>query len=96
MRSRLQELAERQAMLQLRSAAQRGAIAAEIESVKSRLGAVDRVAALVRVSALNPLVLAVGAVVLITVGGGRVLQLVGRVLLFTTTARRLLQAVRML
>ena len=96
MRSRLQELAERQAALQLRSAAQRGAIAAEIDRAKARLATVDRVAVLVRAFALNPIVVAAGAAVLITVGRGRALQLVGRVLLLATTARRLLRAVRML
>jgi hypothetical protein len=96
MSDRLRELAERQAQLQSRCAAQRAAIAYEVASIENRFGAVDRGVAFVRTTLLHPATLIVGTLALLFVGRLRGLGLLGRVLLLTTAARRLVATTRRL
>ena len=96
MSDRLRELAERQAQLQSRCAAQRAAIAYEVASIESRFGVVDRGVAFVRSTLLNPVVLVAATAMLLFVGRLRGLGLIGRVLLLTTAARRLVATARRL
>ena len=96
MSDRLRELAERQAALQGRCAAQRAAISYEVASIENRFVAVDRSVAFVRSTLLNPVVLVAAAATLLFVGRLRGLGVVGRVLLLATTARRLIATARRL
>jgi hypothetical protein len=91
---RLRELAERQARLQERCAAQRASIASEVASIEARFGNIDRIVGFARRALLNPIVIVGGIVVLWTIGRSRGMRLVGRLYLLTTAARRLLQTVR--
>lgn len=96
MSDRLRELVERQAQLQQRCAAQRTVIAYEVASIESRFGAVDRGVAFVRSTLLNPVVIVAGMAMLLFVGRLRGLGMVGRLLLLTTAARRLIATARRL
>jgi hypothetical protein len=86
----VRELAERQAELQDRCAAQRAAVAYELASIETRFSSVDRVVVLARSTLFNPGVLVAAATVLLVVGRLRGLGLLGRVLLLGTAARRLI------
>lgn len=94
MSDRLRELAERQAELKRRCADQRQSVAREVGALEVRFGAVDRVAGLVRSTLLHPAAIAVGVAVLLTVGRVRGLRLIGRALLLSAAARRLVQAIK--
>ena len=94
MSDRLRELEQRQAELKRRSAEQRQSVAHEVGALHARFGAVDRVAAVARSTLLNPAAIAVGVVVLLTVGRVRGLRLIGRALLLSAAARRLVQALK--
>jgi hypothetical protein len=91
---RTRELAERQLELQRRCAAQRDSVAVEVGALQARFGAVDRLAGFARSTLLNPAVLAVGVVVLLTVGRAHGLKWIGRALLLSAAARRLVQALK--
>jgi YqjK-like protein len=82
--------------LQSRCAAQRAAIAYEVASVENRLVVVDRGVAFVRSTLLNPVVLVAATATLLFVGRLRGLGFVGRVLLLSTAARRLMATARKL
>jgi hypothetical protein len=92
---RVKELAERQARLQERCAAQRASIASEVASIEARFGRVDRIAGLVRAALLNPVVIGGAIVALLTVGRLRGTRLIGRLYLLGTAARQLVQTVRL-
>jgi len=94
MSDRVQELAERQAELQARCAAQRAVVAHEAASIEARFGTVDRVVVLARSTVLNPAVLVAAAVTVLVVGRMRGLGLLGRVLLLGTAAQRLIVVAR--
>lgn len=91
MSERTRELAERQAELQLRCAAQRHAFARQIGGLEARLESVDRVALVARSTLLHPLVITGGVGALLMLGRGRVFHLIGRGLVLATAARRLLR-----
>jgi hypothetical protein len=91
MSDRLRELGERQQRLQERCAAQRRAVAHEAEAIEARFESVDRMAGFARATVLHPVVI-VGAVVgLLVLGRARGMQLIGRIMLLSTAARRVLR-----
>jgi hypothetical protein len=92
---RVKELAEREARLQQRCAAQRAGVARELASIEARFERVDRIASVARSALLNPVVIVGGIVALLTIGRSRGVRLVGRVYLLSTAVGRLLQAVRL-
>jgi hypothetical protein len=94
MSDRTRELDARQAVLQQRCAAQRAAVAHEVASIEARFGVVDRTVVLARNTILHPAVLVAAAAAVLFVGRMRGLGLIGRVLLLTTAARRLVVAAR--
>ncbi len=94
MSARVTQLAEREALLRERCAAQRASIAQEIASIEARFERVDRIARAARATLLHPLVIVGGIVALFTIGRSRGLRLIGRVYVLTTAVRRLVQAVR--
>jgi hypothetical protein len=94
MSDRQVELAERRAMLLLRSAVQRREIAREFEALEARLRLTDHYLAVGRRIVLHPLVIASVVLVIAAIGRGRAFQLVGRTLLFARGVRGLLQSVR--
>ena len=65
MSDRVRELAEREAALLLRSAAQRRAFAAEVHGIQARLHTVDRATAVARGALLHPVVIFGGLVALL-------------------------------
>jgi len=92
---RVKELAEREARLQQRCAAQRATVARELTSIEARFERVDRFASVARSVLLNPVVIVGGIVALLTIGRSRGVRLVGRVYLLSTAVGRLLQTVRL-
>jgi hypothetical protein len=96
MSDRVRQLAERQAELQARCAAQRALIAAEVAAIEVRFSRVDRIARVARATLLHPAVIAGGVVALLTIGRSRGMRLVGRLYLLSTAARRLIRTVRIL
>jgi hypothetical protein len=96
MSGRVNELAERERLLQERCAAQRASIAQEISAIEARFSGVDRMAGLARSALLHPAVIGGGLVALLTIGKLRGMRLVGRLYLLATATRRLLQVVRTL
>ena len=94
MSDRARELAERQIELQRRCAAQRHSVAVEVGALEARFGAVDRLAGFARSTLLHPAAIAVGVAVLLTVGRVRGFRLIGRALLLSAAARRLVRALK--
>lgn len=94
MSDRVKQLAEREALLQQRCAAQRASITSEISSIEARFERVDRIARLARTTLLHPIVIAGGIVTLLTVGRLRGVGVIGRLYLLSTAVRRLLQTIR--
>ena len=74
MSNRVRELAEREAALLLRCAAQRRALGARCSVIEARLQSVDRVAAVARSTLLNPVVIVGGLVTLLALGRTRELS----------------------
>jgi hypothetical protein len=93
--SRVKELAEREALLQARCAAQRAAVAREVTSIETRLERVDRIARVARATLLHPVVIVGGIVALMTIGRSRGVRLVGRLYLMSTAVGRLLQTIKL-
>jgi YqjK-like protein len=91
---RVKQLAEREALLQARCAAQRAAIASEVASIEARFERIDRVARIARTTLLHPVVIVGGIVALLTIGRSRGMRLVGRLYLLSTAVRRLVQTIR--
>ena len=96
MSDRERELAERYADLRLRCALQRRAIAAEVQHVQTRFGAIDRVAILTRSTLFQPRVIVAGIIALLAFGRLRGLNTVGRAVLLMAAARRLWHAAKLL
>ena len=94
MSGRVKELAEREARLQERCAAQRASIAQEIASIEARFERVDRIARVARTTLLHPVVIVGAVVALFTIGRSRGLRVVGRLYVLSTAVRQLVQAIR--
>jgi hypothetical protein len=94
MSARVKQLAEREALLQERCAAERAIIAQELASIEARFARVDNIARVARTTVLHPVVILGAVVALFTVGRSRGMRLVGRLYVLTTAARRLVQTVR--
>jgi hypothetical protein len=92
--ARVKQLAEREAQLQQRCAAQRASIAHELASIEARFERADRIAGLARATLLHPAVIVGGIVAFFAIGRSRGMRLVGRLYLLSTAARRLLQTIR--
>jgi len=92
--ARVRELAEKQARLQRRCAEQRASIGSEINGIEGRFRSLDRAAGLAQGALLHPVVIGAGLVALLTLGRVRGLRLLGRALLLSIAARRLIQAAR--
>ncbi|HSC13650.1 MAG TPA: YqjK family protein [Gammaproteobacteria bacterium] len=94
MSERVKELAEREARLQERCAAQRASIAQELASIEARFERVDSIARVARTTLLHPVVIVGAVVALFTIGRSRGMRLVGRLYVLSTAVRRLVQTVR--
>ena len=94
MSHRGKELAEREARLQERCAAQRAIVAQELASIEARFERVDRIAGVARTTLLNPIVILGAVVALFTIGRSRGMRLVGRLWVLSTAVRRLVQTIR--
>lgn len=94
MSHRVKELAEREARLQQRCAAQRAIVAQEIASIGARFERIDSIARVARATLLHPAVIVGGVVVLFTIGRSRGMRLVGRLWVLSTAVRRLVQTIR--
>jgi len=94
MSERVKQLAEREARLQERCAAERASIAHELASIEARFERVDNIARVARTTLLHPLVIVGGVVALFTIGRSRGMRLVGRLYVLSTAVRRLVQTVR--
>ena len=95
MSDRIRQLAERQAVLQARCAAQRALIADEVAAIEMRFARVDRIGRVARAALLHPAVIAGGVIALLTIGRSRGMRFVGRLYLLSTAARRLIHTVRL-
>jgi hypothetical protein len=92
MTTRLEQLAARRRLLQVRCAVQRGDIA-EIEAdLDAGAARVDRVVAMAR--RFTPLLLVTGVAIVVAMGPGRVLGLVGQGLAAATIANRAARLLR--
>jgi hypothetical protein len=91
---RVKELAEREARLQERCAAQRAMFAQEIAGIEARFERVDNIARAARTTLLHPVVILGAVVALFTIGRSRGMRLVGRLWVLSTAVRRLVQTVR--
>jgi hypothetical protein len=92
--NRIKQLAEREAQLQARCAAQRASVAREIAGIEERFARVDRIARVARAALLHPVVIVGGVVALLTIGRAKGLHLIGRLYLLSTAAGRLVQTIR--
>jgi len=92
---RVKELAEREAQLQQRCAAQRAIFAQEIASIEARFERADSIARVARATLLHPAVIVGGVVALFTIGRSRGMRLVGRLWVLSTAVRRLVQTIRL-
>ena len=94
MSERVKQLAEREARLQERCAAERASIALELASIEARFERVDSIARAARTTLLHPVVIVGAVVALFTIGRSRGMRLVGRLYVLATAVRRLVQTVR--
>lgn len=94
MSGRVKQLAEREAMLQKRCAAQRASMAREVANIEGRFARVDRAVTAARGMLLHPAVIVGGIVALLTIRRSRGMRLIGRLYLLTTAMRRLVQTAR--
>ena len=94
MSDRVKQLAEREALLQQRCAAQRESLTREIASIEARFERIDRIARVARTTLLHPVVIAGGIVALLTVSRLRGMRVIGRLYLLSTAVRRLVQTIR--
>lgn len=93
--SRTRDLAERQAALQLRCAAQRHAFGREAVDIERRLETVDRAAIVARRLVRNPVVIALGVAALVAIGPSRVVRYAGRAAVVASITRRALGVLRL-
>jgi hypothetical protein len=96
MSDRARELAVRYEDLRLRCALQRRAVAAEVENVQTRFGAIDRFAIMARGTLLQPRVIVAVIIALLAFGRVRGLHTVGRAVLLMAAARRLWNLAKLL
>lgn len=96
MSGRVKQLAEREALLRERCAAQRASIAREVANIEGRFERIDRMVCVARDALLYPVVIVGGIVALLTIRRSRGMRLIGRVYLLTTAVRRLVQTARLL
>jgi hypothetical protein len=94
MSDRRTDLAERRAVLLLRTAVQRREVAREFEALEARLHLADHYLAVGRRIVLHPLVITSTVVVIALIGRGRAFQLLGRTLLLSRGLRSLLHLAR--
>jgi hypothetical protein len=94
MSARVRQLAEREALLQERCAAERASMAHELKSIEARFERVDSIARVARTTLLHPVVVVGAVVALFTIGRSRGMRLVGRLYVLGTAVRRLVQTVR--
>ena len=94
MSSRVKELAEREASLQQRCAAQRASIAREVANIEGRFARIDRLVGVARDALLHPAVIVGGSVALLTIRRSRGMRLIGRVYLLTRAVRRLVHTAK--
>lgn len=94
MSQRKTELAERRAMLLLRTAVQRREITREVDIVGARLQSVDHFLAMSRTVIGNPAVIAGGLLVLVLLGRTRLLRIAGQAFLFMRGMRGFLRSAR--
>lgn len=94
MSSRVKELAEREARLQQRCAAQRASIAREVANIEGRFARIDRLVSVARDTLLHPAVIVGGIVALLTIRRSRGMRLIGRVYLLTRAVRRLVNTAK--
>jgi hypothetical protein len=94
MSARVRQLAEREALLQERCAAERASMAHELKSIEARFERVDSIARVARTTLLHPVVIVGAVVALLTIGRSRGMRLVGRLYVLSTAVRRLVQTVR--
>ena len=94
MSERVKQLAEREARLQERCAAERAIIGHELASIEARFERVDTIARVARNTLLHPVVIVGAVAALLTIGRSRGLRLVGRLYVLSTAVRRLVQTVR--
>jgi len=94
MSERVRQLAEKEARLQARCAAQRASIAQELASIEERFERADRIAHVARMTLLHPVVIMGAVVALFTIGRSRGMRIVGRLYVLSTAVRRLVQTVR--
>jgi hypothetical protein len=94
MSARVRQLAEREALLQERCAAERASMAHELASIEARFERVDSIARVARTTLLHPVVIVGAVVALLTIGRSRGMRLVGRLYVLSTAVRRLVQTVR--
>jgi hypothetical protein len=92
--ARVKQLAEREALLQQRCAAQRASIAREVINIEGRFARIDRLVGAARDTLLHPVVIVGGIVALLTIRRSKGMRLVGRVYLLTRAVRRLVQTAR--
>jgi hypothetical protein len=92
--ARVKQLAEREARLQQRCAAQRASIAREVANIEGRFARIDRLVSVARDALLHPAVIVGGIVALLTIRRSKGVRLIGRVYLLTRAVRRLLQTAR--
>jgi hypothetical protein len=92
--SRMRELAERQALLQLRCSEQRRAMGREVGAIEQRLQTVDRVALAAKRAVRNPIVIALGVAAIVAIGPKRILGYAGRSAVVASVARRALGMLR--
>jgi hypothetical protein len=89
------ELARREAALRLRCAAQRSAMARQVDGVEARLQSVDRAVMTARRLLLRPTVIAGSVVLLILLGRTRTFRVLGRGLVLLSATRRLVHLMRL-
>ena len=92
MSTRLEQLAARRRLLQLRCAVQRGEIAAAQATIDAGAARADRVIAVAQ--RFSPLLLVAGAAIVLVVGPGRALGLVRQGLVAATIASRAARLMR--
>lgn len=92
--SRLRELTERQAALQLRCAVQRGRLGHEVAGIEQGLASVDRAALAGKRILRNPLVIALGVGALAAIGPKRILRFASRFAVAASVAGRAIGMLR--
>lgn len=92
--SRLRDLVERRAALQVRCAVQRGELGREVGGIEQRLQSIDRFALAAKRAARNPFVIALGVAALVAIGPKRIVRYAGRSAIAASAARRTLGMLR--